>query len=306
MLQKLRIIMNFAKKENMAKIETPSKVVISGNISETDRDSLNSIGIWADRERLIRSVWEEYNKKTLERIFNVNKDSNTDPDSVSYEERLYINWLKVFLFFPTLGSLKPIDVEAFYKEIEEPYNYNVSFVLEHYPELHFVFDIHHKYDIGGLWDWDWILDQSLCDFAPYNDKAHELLEKRFNLMRFLFMQERDYQNALQEVRNGKKKTHWMWYIFPQMKGLGKSEMSQRYGIRGQREAWAYISHKVLRDRLIEITQAVIDSGKSPYEIFGNDTIKFRSCMILFATVCEYNYIDIPIFKQACSKYCWIM
>ena len=286
----------------MAKKTTPHTVEIVGDIDDSLRESISYIGIWDKRERLIHSVWEEYNKKTLERVLKNNRD--TSPDDENYEERLYISWLKVFAFFPSLDDLKPIDIEAFYKEIEEPYNYNVSFLLEHYPDRNFVFD-DYKYE-WGLWDWDWIMDRSLCDFAPYSEKATTLLEKRFNLARFLFAQEHNYENALKEVRNGKKTSHWMWYIFPQMKGLGKSEMSQRFGLRGQLEARAYLGHKVLRDRLVEITQAVLDNIKSPYEFFGNDTIKFRSCMILFATACECNYIDIPIFKQACSKYCWIM
>lgn len=286
----------------MAKKNTPHTIEIADNLDNSRNDSINYFGIWNNREHLIHSVWEEYNKKTLERILTNNRD--TSPDDENYKEELYISWVKVFSFFPSLDALKPIDIEAFYKEIEEPYNYNVSFLLKHYSDRHFVFD-DHVYE-WGLWDWDWIMDKSLCDFAPYSEKATLLLERRFNLSRFLFPQEHNYEKALKEVRNGKKTSHWMWYIFPQVKGLGKSEMSQRFGIRGQLEARAFISHKVLRDRLIEITQAVLDNEKSPYEIFGNDTIKFRSCMILFATACKCNYIDIPIFKQVCSKYCWIM
>ncbi len=193
--------------------------------------------------------------------------------------------------------MQPIDVESFFKEIEEPYNYNASFVLEHYNELPLVFN----HDECGLGTWDMVMDTSLITFALYSVQATLLLQKRFNLDRFLLVQKWDYEKALQEVRNGKKSSHWMWYIFPQMAGLGKSQMSQRFGIQGQWEALAYINHHVLRNRLVEITQAVLDNEKSPDEIFGGDAIKFRSCMILFATVS-----DIPVFKQACSKYNWIM
>lgn len=108
-----------------------------------------------------------------------------------------------------------------------------------------------------------------------------------------------YETALQEIKDGHKKTHWMWYVFPQMKGLGHSPLSEHYGILGRGEAIAYINHPILRKRLIEATQAVFDSEKSVYEIFGNDTIKFRSCMLLFASVS-----DEPIFKKVITKYNW--
>ena len=109
----------------------------------------------------------------------------------------------------------------------------------------------------------------------------------------------DYQTALQEINNGYKKTHWIWYVFPQMKGLGKSEISQFYGIDGREEAKAYIENPVLRERLIEISEAVLNNEKSVYDIFGQDAIKVRACILLFASVS-----DIPVFKQLKSKYRW--
>ena len=122
-----------------------------------------------------------------------------------------------------------------------------------------------------------------------------------DLNRFVEAQDKwdTYQKALNEVRNGRKTTHWIWYIFPQMKGLGYSEMSKFYGIRGREEAAAYIEHPILRERLVEITQAVYDNENSVYEIFGNDAIKVRSCMLLFASVS-----DIPVFKKVISRYGW--
>ena len=131
--------------------------------------------------------------------------------------------------------------------------------------------------------------------------------KQFYLKRFLNAQESgglydnmtNYRTALQEIRNGHKQTHWIWYVFPQMKGLGKSEISKYYGINGREEAYAYIDHPVLRERLVEITQAVLDNKKSVYEIFGADTIKVRDCMRLFASVSE-----IPVFRQMLVKYKW--
>lgn len=108
-----------------------------------------------------------------------------------------------------------------------------------------------------------------------------------------------YAEALEEVRAGHKRGHWMWYVFPQMKGLGRSELSEFYGIDGREEAYAYIAHPVLRARLVEITEAVLNNEHSAYSIFGADIIKFRACMLLFASVS-----DIPVFKQIVCKYRW--
>lgn len=131
--------------------------------------------------------------------------------------------------------------------------------------------------------------------------------KQNNLLRFIHAQDagglydntETYQTALQEIRNGYKKTHWMWYVFPQMKGLGKSEISQFYGINGREEAYAYMENPILRERLIEATEAVLHNKHSVYDIFGADTIKFRACMLLFASIS-----DEPIFKKVVAKYGW--
>lgn len=102
--------------------------------------------------------------------------------------------------------------------------------------------------------------------------------------RYVVPHKQTYDQALQEVKNGKKKTHWMWWIFPQMKGLGKSERSRFYGILNRKQAKLFLEHPILGKNLCEITQAVLDSDKNPYEIFGADVIKFRSCMLLFASL----------------------
>ena len=109
----------------------------------------------------------------------------------------------------------------------------------------------------------------------------------------------DYRTALQEINNGYKKTHWIWYVFPQMKGLGKSEISEFYGINGREEAYEYMQNPILSERLIKATEAVLNNKHSVYNIFGQDVIKFRSCMLLFATIS-----DNPIFKQVIKKYSW--
>jgi uncharacterized protein (DUF1810 family) len=108
-----------------------------------------------------------------------------------------------------------------------------------------------------------------------------------------------YETALREIKEGRKRTHWIWYVFPQMKGLGRSQLSQFYGINGREEAYAYMDHPVLSQRLIEATEAVLNNEKSAYEIFGNDTVKFKSCMRLFASVSDH-----PVFKKVIQKYSW--
>ena len=135
----------------------------------------------------------------------------------------------------------------------------------------------------------------------YDEYTQTLYALYKELDRFIEAQDKHntYQTALEEVKAGRKKTHWIWYIFPQMRGLGTSEMSKFYGINGRDEAIQYINHPVLRERLVEITEAVYNSDKTVYEIFGNDAIKVRSCMLLFASVS-----DIPIFKKMIHKYSW--
>lgn len=125
--------------------------------------------------------------------------------------------------------------------------------------------------------------------------------KYWFINRYIPVYKQTYAQALQEVKNGKKETHWMWWIFPQMRGLGKSERSQFYGIPNREQARLFLEHPYLGKHLIEITQAVFDSDKTPYEIFGADVIKFRSCMKLFASLENTN----KIFKQIINKNHWL-
>lgn len=136
---------------------------------------------------------------------------------------------------------------------------------------------------------------------------NELTEEELDYVQYWFVNryipvyKQTYAQALQEVKNGKKETHWMWWIFPQMRGLGKSERSQFYGIPDRDQARLFLEHPFLGKHLIEITQAVFDSDKTPYEIFGADVIKFRSCMKLFASLENTN----KIFKQIINKNHWL-
>lgn len=131
------------------------------------------------------------------------------------------------------------------------------------------------------------------------NETKSMNKENTDIKRFLRAQEGVYETALAEVKSGHKRGHWIWFIFPQMRGLGKTTISYTYGIKDREEAKKYIENPILRDRLVEITQAVLDNKRSVYDIFGRDVIKVHSCMKLFASVC-----DIPVFKQLMAKYDW--
>lgn len=124
--------------------------------------------------------------------------------------------------------------------------------------------------------------------------------KDYTLQRFLDAQQEDYEQALAEVKNGKKRSHWIWYIFPQLKGLGMSYNSQYYGISGREEAKAYLEHPVLGARLREITKALLDQQNvSAQDVFGSlDAMKVLSSMTLFQEVAT----DDNLFSQVIDKY----
>ena len=121
----------------------------------------------------------------------------------------------------------------------------------------------------------------------------------FDLERFVRAQAPDYDRVLSELRNGAKRSHWMWYIFPQIEGLGQSPMSHRYSIKSAAEAEAYLAHPILGPRLRECAAAVNGiGGRSALEIFGlPDDMKLRSCATLFASVS-----DDAVFDQLLQKY----
>lgn len=118
-------------------------------------------------------------------------------------------------------------------------------------------------------------------------RNEELVYRQQGLERFVEVQKRDYKIALEEVRSGQKRTHWIWYIFPQMYGLGHSCYANLYGIRDRKEAEEYLKDKTLGKRLREITSTLLQhEGKSAEEIFGElDAMKVISSMTLFDAVC---------------------
>ena len=108
----------------------------------------------------------------------------------------------------------------------------------------------------------------------------------FDLDRFVRAQASDYPRALEEIRSGRKRSHWMWYVFPQFAGLGHSPMSERYAIKSLAEARAYLEHPILSSRLTEISEALLHlKGHSAHDVLGSpDDLKLKSSATLFAMV----------------------
>lgn len=126
------------------------------------------------------------------------------------------------------------------------------------------------------------------------------MEKEFDLDRFLEAQQETYDTALREIREGKKQTHWMWFIFPQLKGLGFTDYNIFYGIENIQEAAQYFNHPVLGKRLTTITKAILKvENKTALEILGRpDERKLKSCMTLFGLLPETP----ECFRQVLEKY----
>ena len=122
----------------------------------------------------------------------------------------------------------------------------------------------------------------------------------YDLNRFLQAQDADYDRALAEIRSGRKRTHWMWYVFPQFDGLGFSATSKRYSIKILAEAEAYLSHPVLGCRLTACVEAALGvEGRSALEIFGTpDDMKLKSCATLFAFASPAG----SVFERLLEKY----
>lgn len=120
-----------------------------------------------------------------------------------------------------------------------------------------------------------------------------------DLERFILAHNKSYETALKEIKNGYKESHWMWYIFPQIRGLGMSEIAQYYEISNLDEAKEYLANDLLRSHLFEISQALLNlSTNDPLEVLGYpDNLKLKSCMTLF------NYIEPnSIFQKVLDKY----
>jgi len=127
-----------------------------------------------------------------------------------------------------------------------------------------------------------------------------LPEDPYHLNRFVQAQVDDYDQALSEIRAGRKRSHWIWYILPQFDGLGSSATSRLYSIKSIAEAKAYLSHPVLGVRLVECAEATMGiSGRTAHDIFGSpDDLKLRSCATLFAQVSPPG----SVFHRLLEKY----
>jgi len=126
------------------------------------------------------------------------------------------------------------------------------------------------------------------------------MTKDNTLRRFMEAREMNYATALSEIKNGRKRSHWMWYIFPQIQGLGFSETSKFYAIKDLAEAEEFLKHPVLGERLVEICHELLTlDSNNAYQIFGSpDDLKLKSSMTLFASLPDTN----PVFDEVLKKY----
>lgn len=121
----------------------------------------------------------------------------------------------------------------------------------------------------------------------------------YRLDHFERAQDHILEQAVKEILSGKKTGHWIWYVFPQMKGLGKSGMSQTYAIQDRTHAYDYMNSPVLRTNYRICCQAILDSGKTVYEIFGDDAVKVHSSIMLMNSVW-----DDPVIKEVIRRHGW--
>lgn len=125
--------------------------------------------------------------------------------------------------------------------------------------------------------------------------------KEYDLSRFITSQQTDYPTALAEIKSGKKTTHWIWYIFPQIKGLGRSAMSQHFAVENLEEARQFLAHPYLGANLIEISKALLElESNDPIAVMGShvDAVKLRSSMTLFSIADETQ----PVFQAVLDKF----
>ena len=125
------------------------------------------------------------------------------------------------------------------------------------------------------------------------------MSSEYNLERFIDAQEASYEIALSEIKSGRKKSHWMWYVFPQIQGLGFSETSKFYAIKDIGEAKAFLEHPILGERLVRICNALLHlESDNAHNIFGSpDDLKLRSSMTLFSSL-NIN----PVFQKLLEKF----
>lgn len=135
---------------------------------------------------------------------------------------------------------------------------------------------------------------------PITNMKQMILAEKIDFRRFLDAQNQLYLKALSEIKNGRKQSHWMWFIFPQLKGLAHSETAHFYALNGIDDATSYLAHPVLGRHLIEISQALLEwPGDDANDILGSpDDLKLRSSMTLFANVRGAD----AVFEKVIGKY----
>jgi uncharacterized protein (DUF1810 family) len=133
-------------------------------------------------------------------------------------------------------------------------------------------------------------------------RAEVTTTDRFDLQRFVTAQAPVFATALEELRAGRKRSHWMWFVFPQLRGLGQSPTAQYYGIGGLDEARAYLTHPLLGPRLVLCTRTVLEAeAPSLHAVFGSpDDMKFRSCATLFSLAADDAG---NVFRRALHRWC---
>jgi uncharacterized protein (DUF1810 family) len=136
-----------------------------------------------------------------------------------------------------------------------------------------------------------------ADHAPPGTPRRGESSDPFRLQRFVVAQEGVYQRALGELHAGRKRTHWIWFVFPQLAGLGSSAMSQEYAISSLDEAVAYLAHPLLGPRLVECVKAVLAAAGTVEDVLGPDAVKLRSSLTLFARADP----DSPVFRDALEQ-----
>ena len=126
------------------------------------------------------------------------------------------------------------------------------------------------------------------------------MDDRYDLARFVAAQAPVFERVCAELRAGRKTSHWMWFVFPQLAGLGSSAMARRYALSGREEAAAYLAHELLDERLRMCVGLLLhQQGRTAHQVFGDpDTAKFRSCMTLFAAVC----MEGSVFERALDRF----
>ncbi len=212
----------------------------------------------------------------------------------------------ILKYFPVIEGTPFSGDKAISKELAKSISWSLSTndkkLLHNYDSICFI--EHAKFLLSEHYK-TMIEYSSSQEMKEFSLKILQKLEKQMmlnnNLDRFLKAQEVLYDQAIREIKEGKLNFEcWIRYVYPQLKRSGTSKLTDFYALKDREEAKSYIKHPILRNRLVEATQVLLNNEKSIYEIFSHlGVLKVRSCILLFASVS-----DIPVFKQLKEKYMW--